>query len=45
MASDWRWGVAIVGASHASDRFENSMRSLLAKAGVPCEVRLFCRLD
>ena len=44
-AGDWRWSVAIVGASHASDRFENSMRSLLVKAGMPCEVRLFCRLD
>lgn len=38
------WAVAITGASHASDRFENSMRSLLETAGVPCEVRYFCRL-
>ena len=38
------WAVAITGASHASDRFENSMRSLLEAAGVSCEVRYFCRL-
>jgi len=42
---DWRWGVVIAGASHASERFENSMRSLLEKAGVLCVTRLFCRLD
>lgn len=38
------WAVAITGASHASDRFDNSMRSLLEAAGIPCEVRYFCRL-
>lgn len=38
------WAVAITGASHASDRFDNSMRSLLAAADIPCEVRFFCRL-
>jgi len=42
---DWKWAIAITGASHASDRFENSMRRLLEKAGVNCETRLFCRLD
>lgn len=41
----WNWGIAIVGAAHASDGFEGSMCSLLGKAGVPCRVRRFCRLD
>lgn len=41
----WEWAIAITGASHASDRFDNSMRSLLQKEGINCEVRYFCRLD
>jgi hypothetical protein len=41
----WNWGIAITGASHASDRFQDSMRSLLVKAGVRCDTRIFCRLD
>ncbi len=44
-AGRWGWGIAITGASHASERFGASMRRLLEKAGVPCETRLFCRLD
>lgn len=44
-AGGGRWAVAIVGASHASDRFRNSMRSLLEQAGVRCDVRLFVRLE
>ncbi len=44
-AQGWEWGIAITGASHASERFETSMRRLLEKAGIPCEARLFCRLD
>ena len=41
----WNWGIAIIGASHASDRFDDSMRSLLERAGIHCETRIFCRLD
>jgi len=44
-ARPWRWAIAVTGASHASDRFENSMRSLIERAGVTCEVRYFCRLE
>lgn len=44
-SQSWQWAIAITGASHASDRFDNSMRSLLERAGVPCDVRYFCRLD
>lgn len=42
---DWTWGIAIVGAAHASDEFEGSMCSLLGKAGISCRAHLFCRLD
>jgi len=42
---DWTWGIAIVGAAHANDEFEDSMCSLLGKAGLRCRARLFCRLD
>jgi hypothetical protein len=38
------WGIAIVGASHASESFTNSMRSLLEQAGLSCKTRIFCHL-